>query len=79
MDSKLTLHEFLTRALKPEIYQRKGQRFANHLHAIRPDLLDALTVRRLDPYHDDSLLNAAIAYVVDRWDAPEEENGLNQG
>ena len=68
MDSNITLHEFLTRALKPEIYQRKGQRFANHLSLVRPDLLEALKQHNIDPFYDDSKLWAAVAYVRDNWE-----------
>ena len=72
MDANISLHEFLTRAFKPEVHQRKGQRFANHLSLVRPDLLEGLKQRNIDPFYDDTQLWAAVAYVRDNWDIPSE-------
>lgn len=68
MNADMTLREFLTVALRPEIYQRKGQRFANHLSLVRPSLLEGLKQRNIDPFYDDTKLWAAVAYVRDAWD-----------
>jgi hypothetical protein len=64
----MQLHEFLNSALKPEIYQRKGQRFMNCLRQYRPDLEAQLAGETIDPFYDDSRLGAAILWVKDNWD-----------
>lgn len=64
----MKLHEFLDHALKPEIYQRKGQRFMNVLSAHRPDLEKRLAGEVLDPFYDDRRLHAAIQWVKDNWE-----------
>lgn len=76
------LHAFMAHALKPEIYQRKGQRFMNCLRIYRPDLATSffaaahalIEVRRAldeglrDPFYVDEALPAAIAWVRDNWE-----------
>jgi len=69
----MKLHEFLNHALKPEIYQRKGQRFMNVLQIHRPDLSARLTGEPLDPFYDDRKLFAAIQWVKENWD-PETKD-----
>jgi hypothetical protein len=63
----MNLQEFLAHALKPEIYQRKGQRFMNMLSTHRPDLEERLAGEVLDPFYDDRRLHAAIQWVKDNW------------
>jgi hypothetical protein len=67
----MTLYEFLSKALKPEIYQRKGQRFMNTLAMHRPDLEAKLAAEGIDPFYDDSRLVAAIQWVKDNWERTE--------
>ena len=67
------LHTFMERALQPEIYQRKGQRFMNCLRIYRPDLatrfsLDESLGRVLDPFFNDEALPGAIEWVRDNWE-----------
>ena len=66
----MTLEEFLKEALAPDAYQRKGQLFANRLQVCRPALSTHLFDMRLDPFHDDGKLWAAVKFVVDNWDDP---------
>lgn len=68
------LHTFLAAALKPELYQRKGQRFANHLTIYRPELLEELKLRGLDPFYDDSKLWKAVDFIRQHWNDGEETN-----
>ena len=79
----MKLHEFLAHALKPEIYQRKGQRFMNMLHEYRPDLDELLRdtdararlltrergapPRTLNVYYDDTMLWRTVQWVKDNW------------
>ena len=65
----MKLHEFLAHALKPEIYQRKGQRFMNMLRIHRPDLEERLisTNMTLDVFYDDSKLWTAVEWVRNNW------------
>ena len=78
------LHAFLAHALKPEIYQRKGQRFMNCLRIYRHELHgDFCTLAHTDPEHrramgldeslrdpfyNDEALPGAIAWVRDNWE-----------
>lgn len=67
------LHAFLSHALKPEIYQRKGQRFMNCLRIYRPDLANgaedgAACGLFTDPFYADEALPGAIAWVRDNWE-----------
>lgn len=62
------LHAFMAHALKPEIYQRKGQRFMNCLQIYRPDLAAIFYPAAQDPFYDDAALPAAIAWVRDNWE-----------
>lgn len=64
----MQLQEFLARALQPEIYQRKGQRFMNMLRVHRPDIEQRLYLEEINPFYDDSKLYAAIQWVKDNWD-----------
>ena len=70
-----SLHEFLTIALKPEIYQRKGQRFMNMLRIHRPDLEEKLlsTNKKLDVFYDDSRLWATVKWVEENWDSETKD------
>ena len=74
----MQLHEFLAHALKPEIYQRKGQRFMNMLSTHRPDLDELLrsTDVTLNVFYDDTKLWRAVEWVKDNWDfeAKNERN-----
>lgn len=65
----MKLHEFLAHALKPEIYQRKGQRFMNMLRIHRPDLEERLisTNMALDVFYDDAKLWTAVEWVRNNW------------
>lgn len=63
----MQLQEFLARALQPEIYQRKGQRFMNMLRVHRPDIEQRLYLEEINPFYDDSKLYAAIQWVKDNW------------
>lgn len=69
----MKLHEFLNTALKPEIYQRKGQRFMNTLRVHRPELEQRLTGEPLDPFYDDRRLHAAIQWVKENWEKKSDE------
>ena len=66
----MTLEEFLKEALRPNAYQRKGQQFANTLQGCRPRLMSYLIDEKLDPFHDDGKLWAAVGCVIDNWDSP---------
>lgn len=68
----MQLREFMAAALKPEIYQRKGQRFANQLTLHRPKLMEALREAGLDPFHDDSKLWAAVEWVKQHWEDTDQ-------
>lgn len=63
----MNLGEFLSFALEPPAGVRKGQRFSNELHRIKPELGAALNAADLDPFYDDSRLWAAVVYVRDNW------------
>lgn len=65
----MTLQEFLTAALAPDPYQRRGQRFANHLVIRRMDLANDIP-KDIDPFYKDENLWAAVAWVRDNWDNP---------
>jgi len=69
----MKLHEFLNTALKPEIYQRKGQRFMNTLRVHRPDLEQRLAGEPLDPFYDDSKVPGAIQWVKENWEKKSDE------
>lgn len=85
------LYAFMAHALKPEIYQRKGQRFMNCLQIYRPDLATSFLnlvhtdpeVRRAaglddslrDPFYVDEALPVAIAWVRDNWNKTREKSG----
>ena len=47
---------------------RKGQAFFNCLEDFRPDLAALIRGTEIDPFYDDSKVDAAIEYVVERWE-----------
>ena len=73
------LSDFLTKALQPVADQRRGQWFANLLHALKPDLLQRMIHLDVDPFYDDSKIWAAVEFVKENWDqkVAEEKNPQN--
>lgn len=49
---------------------RAGQYVFNVLHAVRPDLAEAVRGTALDPFHRDDRLPALLDHLARAWDAP---------
>ena len=64
----MKLYDFLNKALTPVSDQRRGQRFANLLHAIDPALANRLIAVDVDPFYDDSKLWSAVEFVKANWE-----------
>ena len=68
MGKRLTLDEFLRDAESgPYETWRRGQAFFHNLYGVRPDLAERIRMTALDPYHDDALIPAAVAWLREHW------------
>ena len=68
----MTLKEFLTAALAPDV-KRPGQRFSNMISHERWSIFEGLQAAGLDPYYRDDLLPAAISFTVEHWNDAQQE------
>lgn len=66
----MTFEEFVLRAnvrAARSRFERRGQAYFNVLHDERPDIAQELVGGPLDPFYDDSKLDAFLAAVAERW------------
>jgi len=64
---KMNLNSFMMKAFIPTDGMRKGQKFFNFLHEVRPDLANGLVEKGIDPFYKDDLLDSAVQFVYDNW------------
>lgn len=69
MNEKITYQDFesLVSETHPGEHIRKGQHWFNTLHRVRPDLSRAIHMTQNDPFHRDSILENARAFVTKNW------------
>lgn len=60
----MDLDKFLATALTPTQGQRAGQAFMNSVSAMHPHLYRDLLAMKLDAFHDDGRLWAAVEWIT---------------
>lgn len=63
----MSFEEFRMRIVHPSVKQRRGQYAANLLFMHRNDLSNRINGTEIDPFYDDSRIEAFLAWCKENW------------